>query len=263
MNLIFKNNLIKNFSQGINQILSSRNVILMMGAPGVGKGTFSKLLSKDYKIPEFSTGDELRKIINSNDKDNENENENQAVKNIKQIVREGKLVDDNTMLKLVQTRLSQSDTEKGIILDGYPRTLNQAKQFGQVSLVLDIFMDDNILIPKMLARRICKCCGNNYNIYSHKDNGYDLDPLLPKKNINKCDDCDIELSTREDDKENIIRDRLKIYKEHTLPIMEFYDKQNILIRFEPKKGKKDYPVLKSLLDKFIEGIKISKENNKI
>jgi adenylate kinase len=232
----------KNFSQSLG---SNKYIILMMGAPGVGKGTFSKMLSKDYNLPEFSTGDELRKIINSNQNENDED-----IKKIKQTVKEGKLVDDTTMFNIVQKRLKMDDTKNGIILDGYPRNLNQAKQFNQVNLVVDIFLDDKVLIPKILARRICKCCGNNYNIYKNKENGYDMDPLLPKKDVNKCDDCGTELSMREDDKEEIIKDRLKVYREHTFPIMDYYKKQNILISFEPKKGKKDYLLLKALIDKF-------------
>jgi adenylate kinase len=235
----FSNQFSKNFHQ---------DIILMTGAPGVGKGTFSKMLSKDFKIPEFSTGDELRKIINSN----ETNNQDKEVLKIKNIVQEGKLVDDNTMLSLVKKRLQQNDTEKGIILDGYPRNLNQAKEFNKVSLVLDIFLADDILVPKMLGRRLCPCCGNNYNIFSMKENGYDMDPLFPKKSQNKCDDCNIELVQRADDKESIIRDRLEVYKKHTLPLTEFYEKQNILIRFEPKKGKKDYPLLKKIVEDFLE-----------
>jgi adenylate kinase len=237
----FTNQISKNFHQ---------DIILMTGAPGVGKGTFSKMLSKDLKIPEFSTGDELRKIINS--KDTDNQDQDQEISNIKKIVQEGKLVDDQTMLSLVKKRLHQKDTEKGIILDGYPRNLNQAKEFNKVSLVLDIFLADDILIPKMLGRRLCPCCGNNYNIFSMKENGYDMDPLFPKKSQNKCDDCNIELIERADDKESIIRERLEVYKKHTLPLTEFYEKQNILIRFEPKKGKKDYPLLKKIVDDFLE-----------
>ena len=248
MSFFGKNLIIKKFS-GLSR---SKEIILMMGAPGVGKGTFSKMLSKDLKIPEFSTGDELRKIIKSNNDDNTD----QEVLKIKKIVQEGKLVDDETMLSIVEKRLNKNDTDNGIILDGYPRNLHQAKQFQKVSLVLDIFLADDILIPKILGRRICPCCGNNYNIFSMKENGYDMDPLFPKNDKSKCDDCNVDLIQRADDKESIIKDRLDVYKQHTFPILEFYERQNILIRFEPKKGKKDYPILKKIVDGFIENKKI-------
>ena len=154
------------------------------------------------------------------------------------------------MLSLVKKRLEQDDTKNGIILDGFPRNLNQAIMFNKVTMVIDIYLADQILIPKILARRICKCCGNNYNIFEIKEDGYDMDPLLPKKNPSKCDDCNVDLVCREDDKEEIIRNRLNVYKEHTFPLLDYYQKKNILISFEPKRGKKDYAAFKEIFENF-------------
>jgi adenylate kinase len=235
----YKKNILKRFFS-----TNQREVILMMGAPGVGKGTFSKMLSKDFNIPEFSTGEELRRITS------ENSQSDPQIEKIKQIIKSGKLVDDDTMLNLVKTRLRDDFSNNGIILDGFPRTLNQAVLFDKVTMVIDIFLSEEILIPKILGRRVCKKCGNNYNIFEIKERGYLMDALLPKKHINKCDDCNIDLVCREDDKEDIIRNRLKIYQKHTFPLLDYYKKKNILIQFEPKKGKKDYPALKEIFENF-------------
>lgn len=245
-----KKHYLENFvSTGMKHFITSntrdKKIILMTGAPGVGKGTFSKMLSKDFNIPEFSTGDELRKIINSSTNDLD-------ILKIKQIIQEGKLINDEYMLKLVQKRLENGDTKNGIIFDGYPRNLNQAGQFKQITAVVDIYLNEEILVQKILGRRVCSKCGNNYNIYQIKENGYDMDPLLPKKNPKKCDECNGDLMQREDDKESIIRDRLEVYKKYTLPLLDYYQKQNILIRFEPKKGKKDYPILKEIIIDFLK-----------
>jgi adenylate kinase len=229
-----------------------REVILIMGAPGVGKGTFSKMLSKDFNIPEFSTGEELRRIASLNNHTDPN------VEKIKEIIKSGKLVDDQSMISLVKTRMDQDDARHGIILDGFPRNLNQAVLFDRATMVIDIFLSDDILIPKILGRRICKTCGNNYNIFEIYERGYHMDPLLPKKNRDKCDDCNIDLVCREDDKEEIIRNRLNIYKEHTFPLIDYYQKKNMLIQFEPKKGKKDYPELKKIFESFRK--KVNKGN---
>ena len=144
-------------------------ITLIIGAPGVGKGTYSRMLSKELKIKEFSTGDELRRILSTED----NTPEMKQIKDILSqgniLTNKGKLVKDEYMIDLVKKKLDSIENVKGVILDGYPRTLNQAIQFDdicKIDLVINITLNNEILMRKLLGRRICKNCGNNYNICS-------------------------------------------------------------------------------------------------
>ncbi len=213
--------------------------ILMIGAPGVGKGTYSRLLSRDLGIPELSTGDELRRLSRS-------ETTNPLINKIKGIMEKGQLVGDEYMIELIQSKLTLPEYSKGFILDGFPRTHNQAVSFEKVKnmdLVVKVHLSEEVLIAKLMGRRVCSGCGKGYNICSFKSNGYDMDPLLPKKKENHCDDCGSELIQRKDDVEETIRSRLKVYEEQSKAVEEYYDKKNLMITLELKKGIKDYPVL--------------------
>jgi adenylate kinase len=216
--------------------------ILMIGAPGVGKGTYSGMLSKDLNLPELSSGDHLRKLVKSEISDKSNE--------IKKLIDLGKLVDDQFMFNFMLNKLSYEQFSMGVILDGYPRNINQAEQLEKIKhmdLVLKIQLNEEILIRKLLGRRVCKSCDKNYNICSIKEGEYDMEPLLPKINSTKCDECNSELIQREDDTEKVIRDRLSLYKEYTKPLEDYYQKKNLVRIFEPKKGIKDYPILLELV----------------
>jgi adenylate kinase len=244
--------LLKNFSTKINTNMTmdmntqlpklSGLYILMIGAPGVGKGTYSRMLSKDLSIPELSSGDLLRNLVKSDNSDQSKE--------IKKIIDSGKLVDDQYMFNFMLNKLSSQQYSKGVILDGYPRNINQAEQLEKIKhmdLVLKIELDEEILIRKLLGRRVCKSCGKNYNICSIKEGEYDMEPLLPKIDPTKCDDCHSDLFQRDDDTEKIIRDRLSLYKQFTKPLEDYYQKKNLVRVFEPKKGIKDYLKLLELV----------------
>jgi len=209
--------------------------LLMMGGPGVGKGTFSRLLSKDFGLPELSSGNELRRITQTG--------EGKFVEEIKKIKNSGKLVGDDLIFEIISKRLDHPEFEKGVILDGYPRTVNQIKQFlavRSIDMSIKIELNENILIKKITGRRECEKCGRNYNLFSFKDNGYDMDPLLPKVE-GKCDDCYGCLMQRSDDNEHIIKERLDVYNRLTLPMELYFKKINIpILKFEPKRGVKDY-----------------------
>mmetsp|Transcript_7403 Transcript_7403/g.12504 ORF Transcript_7403/g.12504 Transcript_7403/m.12504 type:complete len:169 (-) Transcript_7403:94-600(-) len=150
----------------------------------------------------------------------------------------------------------------GIILDGVPRTVHQAEeisQFAKVDLLVNFFNRDDVLVQKMMGRRLCPACNKNFNVADVKtDDGYEMEPLLP--NGPDPEYCDEEshpltkLITRKDDTEAIILERLDLYKRETLPILEFYQEHEHtqVLDFEAKKGKKDYPILKELLSKEIE-----------
>ena len=209
-------------------------ILLLMGAPGVGKGTFGKMLSEDYGMPIFSTGEYLRELAKSND-------QSELVKKIREIMKEGKLVDDATIQKIIERRLFEDEPKnaKGIILDGYPRTTPQAQlldKTGKVKAAVNFFLKENILVEKLAGRRECDKCRTPYNISSIKKEGYDMDPLLPKKNPEICDKDGGKLIQREDDTEKVIIERLKTYKEKTKPLEDYYKSKGVLFEFEPKQG---------------------------
>jgi adenylate kinase len=246
INLINSNLVNKNFCSSINLDKRKNLNILMLGAPGVGKGTYGRFMKSDFNLPVLSSGDELRKVLNS-----QKEDENQELKNI---LKEGKLAGDDFMLDFIKSFLKKPEFSNGIILDGYPRNEEQAKQLKnllEINLVVKIDLNEDVLIQKLLGRRVCKNCARNYNIFSIYNEKYELDPLFPKKNPLKCDDCDSELYQREDDNINTIRDRLEVYKKMTLPLEDYYKKQGKLHSFEMRRGIKDYYMIKDFITEFI------------
>jgi len=137
-----------------------------------------------------------------------------------------------------------------VILDGFPRTVAQAKyldNYRHVDFVLNLHLDPEILVPKIAGRRVCPSSGETYNIFSFKENGYDMDPLLPTKDPERCDVSGELLVQRDDDNEEIVAKRLEIYQDSTQPILEFYEKTGKLVTFEPRKGVKDYPEVLELV----------------
>jgi adenylate kinase len=224
--------------------------ILMIGAPGVGKGTYSRILSKELKLQELSSGDELRKLVKLKSKSSQGHEE---VSDIKRIMDEGKLVNDIFMFEFMRKKLEGEDYKNGAILDGYPRTIIQAKKFEEkrkINLVVKIDLNEDILVRKLLGRRVCQKCGKGYNVCNIREGPYDMEPLLPKEN-NKCDDCNSKLIQREDDTESIIKSRIKLYKELTRPLEDYYQNKNIVKLFEPFRGLKDYPALSQLVGKYL------------
>jgi len=224
-------------------------VLLLMGAPGVGKGTYGKRLSEDYSMPIFSTGEYLRGLLKGNDK-------SELVQKVRELVKAGKLVDDDTIQEIIKKRLFEEEPAKakGIILDGYPRTINQANLLSKIAKVkaaMNFFLREDILIEKLAGRRECEKCRIPYNVSTIKRDGYDMDPLLPTKNPELCDKDQGKLIQREDDTEKVIADRLKTYKEKTKPLEDYYKKKKVLFEFEPKRGVKDYPTIKKMMDDFL------------
>ena len=229
-------------------------VFLLMGAPGVGKGTYGKRLSAKYKMPIFSTGEYLRDLLKKKEK-------SPLIEKIRSIVLSGQLVDDATILQIIDRRLFEDDAPgaKGIILDGFPRTVPQAESLdtrAKVNLVFNFYLADKILIEKMAGRRECEKCKMPYNVATIKKEGYDMDPLLPKKNIDFCDECNGKLIQRKDDTEEVIADRLNVYKSKTEPLCEYYRKQGSMMEFEPKRGVNDYPAIEKMVSDFIKERKL-------
>jgi adenylate kinase len=227
--------------------------LMLFGAPGVGKGTYSKLIEKEYDLPTFSMGEYFRGLINASET-----NTDPFLVKLKDTLRSGKLVDDETVVGVVKKIKQDEKYNKhmGLILDGVPRTIKQAKMLRdtgiKIDLIINFFNREEILLQKLMSRRVCPCCSRNYNIADIKSaDGYEMKPLLPKKVVDECDDCAVKLVIRDDDKESVIRDRMNLYKEKTEPILDFYKtvaaNETKVVDFEAKKGVGDYPHVKKIL----------------
>lgn len=178
---------------------------IFLGPPGAGKGSLAVKVAQDYKIPHISTGDIFRAAI---------KNQTELGKKVKGIIDSGGLVDDETTCALVKERLSQDDVKRGFILDGFPRTIPQAKMFTDVCrsvTVVNFVIADDVVTKRLSTRRVCKGCGANYNIVT-----------LPPKKEGVCDKCGGALFQRDDDKSESILHRMEVYREQTEPLIGFY-----------------------------------------
>jgi len=194
--------------------------IILLGAPGAGKGTQAKQIAERYGIPQISTGDILRGNVARG---------TEFGKRAKLDMNSGKLVSDDLVNSMVAERLSQPDCQRGFILDGFPRTVAQAqwldqelaaRGFGQSGLpvvVINVAVSYNQLLQRLTGRRTCPVDGKIYNIY-----------FQPPKQEGNCDLCGAELVQRKDDKEEVISERLKSYERETLPLVEYYHRQGSL-----------------------------------
>ena len=190
--------------------------IVLLGAPGSGKGTQSKLLVDKYKIPQISTGDLLRAAVAAG---------TELGKRAKAAMNSGQLVTDDIVLGMIQDRLSQPDAKNGFILDGFPRNIPQAQaldsllaRIGQpLQLALLVDVNTEILLKRLTGRRTCAQCGQMYNVY-----------FQPSRVSGRCDKCNGELQQRADDNEETIRKRLEVYEQQTAPLIAYYRSQNKL-----------------------------------
>lgn len=187
-----------------------KNVIILFGPPGSGKGTQGKMLSQDLNIPHIATGDIMREAI---------ANETELGKKVKGYLEKGLLVPDDIVIEIIEERLRREDVKSGFILDGFPRTVEQARALEDLFRKLNIkdykivYLDvpDEEIVKRVAGRRTCVKCGKVYNIY-----------FSPPKVAGKCDSCGSELIVREDDTEEKVRKRLEVYRQSTLPVIEFY-----------------------------------------
>ncbi|WP_455143008.1 adenylate kinase [Candidatus Hodarchaeum mangrovi] len=185
--------------------------LILLGAPGSGKGTQAKFITEKYNIPQISTGDLLRNAI---------KDQTEVGKKAKVFMDEGKLVPDKLVLELLEARLAEPDCEAGFILDGYPRNIAQAtdlERITEIDLVINIEVDFNLLVERITGRRTCKTCGAIYHIiYS------------PPKRKALCNNCSGELYQRDDDTEETVKKRLKTYETQTKPLIEYFLKKGKL-----------------------------------
>ena len=186
--------------------------IIMLGAPGAGKGTQAKMIADKYGIPHISTGDIFRANI---------KNGTELGKKAKTYMDQGLLVPDELVVDLVADRIVQEDCAKGFVLDGFPRTIVQAEALEAIGekldCALDLVVDYDKLTERISNRRLCRSCQASFNLKYH-----------PPKKEGICDECGGELYQRDDDKAETVAARLVEYKEKTLPLTDFYSAKGLL-----------------------------------
>jgi len=203
--------------------------LIFLGAPGVGKGTYASRIGPQMGIPQISTGDLVRKEIKE---------QTELGGRIKEYSDKGLLVPDEIVTEMLKRRLEEDDTKEGFILDGFPRTIKQAELLEGITgidLVININLREDVLIRKIAARRVCRECGDTYNIADIQEDGINMPPLSPKKE-GVCDKCGGSIYQRDDDKEDVVKDRLSIYQKETSPLIEYYRKKGILKEFQVVAG---------------------------
>ena len=190
--------------------------LVFLGAPGVGKGTQAKRLSKQYGVPQVATGDILRSAISK---------ETVEGKEAKSYVDSGRLVPDELVIRIVRARLLEDDMRGGFVLDGFPRTQEQADALSEMGVSIDrvlyFYLDEEILVSRIAGRRTCSKCSEIYNIYSH-----------PPKVEGVCDLCGLSLVHRKDDNADVVKARLIVYQKETAPLIAYYEKQGCLSRID-------------------------------
>ena len=190
--------------------------LLLLGAPGSGKGTQAKFLVEKLGIPQLSTGDMLREAV---------KNGTSLGKQASEFMQKGALVPDSLVLGLIEERMNRSDCTKGFILDGFPRNISQADALSSllgkigknISYVIAINVDEQELVERLSGRRSCKVCGAGYHV-----------KFQPTKKEGVCDKCGGELIQRNDDVESVIRERLKVYNNQTAPLFDYYKSKDLL-----------------------------------
>lgn len=192
--------------------------LILLGPPGAGKGTQAKLLSDRFKMPHISTGDILRDEMREN---------SLLGKKVAEFVKSGELVPDKIVVEVVMKRLSKPDAQDGFILDGFPRTINQANRLNAALRILGISIDlviyfetsPEVSIGRLSGRRVCKGCGANFHIVN-----------MPPQKEGICDSCGAKLILRDDDKQTTVEKRLAIYQKETASLINYYKKSRKLTR---------------------------------
>ncbi len=214
--------------------------IILMGPPGAGKGTHATWMAEDYNIPHISTGDMFREAMKSG---------SELGNKIKDIVNRGDLVSDELTCALVKERLSKPDCANGYLLDGFPRTIAQAEAFEKIgaeigrapNYVINVSCPDDLLIGRIVTRRVCPKCGAGFNIVT----------LKPKKE-GICDNCGTALVQRKDDNEESFKIRLANYYKSTAPLLDFYKEKGLLHEFDSSSG---LETTKKTISEFLRGLK--------
>ncbi|MBU0278368.1 adenylate kinase [Gemella sp. zg-1178] len=215
--------------------------ILLMGLPGAGKGTQAEKIKENYPLPHISTGDMFRAAI---------KNQTPLGVEAKSYIDKGQLVPDSVTIGLVEERLNQEDAKEGFLLDGFPRTVEQAvaldeilvKSARKIEKVLNIDVKPSILIPRLTGRRICRSCGATYHLIFN-----------PTRVEGECDNCQGELYQRSDDNEETVANRLEVNIEQTKPLLDFYSKKDGVV--QSIDGDRDIQVVFSDIKKILDTLK--------
>lgn len=201
--------------------------IIMLGAPGAGKGTQAKMIADKYSIPHISTGDIFRANI---------KNGTELGKKAKTYMDQGLLVPDDLVVDLVVDRVGQEDCSNGYVLDGFPRTIPQAESLdaaleklgSKVDYAINVEVPDENIVRRMSGRRACVACGATYHIVH-----------IPTKVEGICDRCGSELILRDDDKPETVKKRLAVYHEQTQPLIDYYNDKKVLVEVDGTKDMND------------------------
>ncbi|MEM4718236.1 MAG: adenylate kinase [Desulfurococcaceae archaeon] len=206
--------------------------IVLIGAPGAGKGVYAQYFRDRYCIPHISTGDIFREVISS---------QTDLGLKIKPYVEKGLLVPDEIVIEIIRERLSKPDTVNGFILDGFPRTINQAKaleDITRIDAVIHLVVSEEVAVRRLSGRVICPVCGRVYNLYYE-----------PKPKFNEqCDIDGARLIKRKDDEPGVVKERYRVFYETFTPVIEYYRDKRLLIEVNADKSIKDIaPLLEQLL----------------
>jgi len=213
-------------------------IIVLLGPPGAGKGTQASKISETFSIPHIATGDIFREAVKKG---------TELGRKAKEYMERGELVPDEIVNGIVKERISEPDCSNGFILDGYPRTLNQAKALDEmlaemnrkIDIVLNISVSEDNVVKRLSNRRVCKRCGAIYHLITN-----------PPKKEGVCDKCGGELYQREDDREEVIRNRLSVYRKQTEPIIKYYEEEGLLVNID---GNREIEEVWDQIKRAIEG----------
>lgn len=206
--------------------------LILLGAPGAGKGTQAEIISDKYNIPTISTGNIIRAAL---------KNGTEMGLKAKAYTEQGKLVPDDVVIGIIRERLAESDCKKGFILDGFPRTIPQAKALDDMNITIDaalsIEVADEEIVKRMSGRRVCEKCGASYHTEFKKP---EIEGV--------CNNCDGNLVIRKDDEPETVLERLKVYHDQTEPLKDYYKAQDKLVLVQGQDDVKDTTelVLKAL-----------------
>ena len=199
--------------------------LIFFGPPGCGKGTYASRVSVKLGIVQIATGDMFRAEVAAGSK---------LGKLADSYMKKGLLIPDEVTIKMLKERIAKPDAKKGVILDGFPRTIEQMKaleKIMKIDLVIEFYLPEKMLIEKALARRICEKCGQVYNIADIRVGKIHLPPLLPK-NKGICDKCGGRLIQRKDDNEKTIKDRINVYKKQSEPLLKYYKEKKLVKKID-------------------------------
>lgn len=212
--------------------------IIMLGAPGAGKGTQAQMIADKYKIPHISTGDIFRENV---------KNGTALGMEAKKYMDQGALVPDELTVRILLDRVAQDDCKNGYVLDGFPRTIPQAEVLDEaisklgdkIDFAINVEVPDENIIRRMSGRRACLSCGATFHV-EH----------VPPKKEGICDRCGKELVLRDDDKEETVKNRLDVYHKQTQPLIDFYTQKNILKTVDGTVDMQDvFAAITAILDK--------------